>query len=72
MRSAELLDIPRIAAGAHMFTCGGFAHTKETTALKIGAVELWVNERKTVDFSLWAGIGAIVVGGWLLVLGGKR
>ena len=59
-------------AGAHMFICDGFAYTKENTAVKIGPVELWLKERESVDFSLWAGIGAIVVGGWLLALGGKR
>jgi hypothetical protein len=31
-----------------------------------------VQEKKTVNVPLWAGIGAIVVGGVLLVMGGKK
>jgi hypothetical protein len=40
--------------------------------VKIGPLELSVKEKKSVDFPVWAGVGAIVVGGLLLALGGKR
>ena len=72
MSPAKLLGILLIVVGALMLAYGGFSYTKDNTAVKIGPVELSVKEKKTVDFPHWAGIGAVVVGGLLLVLGGKR
>jgi hypothetical protein len=31
-----------------------------------------VKEKETVNVPVWAGVGAIVVGGLLLVMGGKK
>jgi len=45
---------------------------KDSKAIKLGSIELSVKERQTVNIPTWAGIGAIVVGGFLLVLGGKK
>jgi hypothetical protein len=72
MSPAKLIGIVIIAAGVLMLVYGSFSYTKDTTAAKIGPIELNVKEKKTVDFPLWAGVGAIAVGGLLLVLGGKR
>ena len=72
MSPTKLIGIVIIVAGVLMLVYGGFSYTKDTTAAKIGPIELNVKEKKTVDFPLWAGVGAIVVGGLLLVLGGKR
>lgn len=55
-----------------MLGYGGFSYTKEDTAVKIGPLELSVKEKKTVNFPVWSGVGAIVVGGLLLVLRGKQ
>jgi len=72
MSPNKLVAILLIAAGALMLGYGGFSYTKEDTAVKLGPLELAVKEKKTVNFPVWAGVGAIVVGGLLLVLGGKR
>lgn len=72
MNSIKVLAVVLIVAGALALVYGGFSYTKDTTALKVGPVELSVKERTTVNIPLWAGIGAVVVGGLLLVLGGKR
>ena len=61
-----------IVAGVLGLIYGGFSYTKNTTAVKLGPIELAVKEKETVNVPLWAGIGAIVVGGLLLVMGGKR
>ena len=50
---------------------GGFSYTDDTTAVKLGPLELSVKEKKTVNVPVWAGVGAIVVGGLLLAFGGK-
>jgi hypothetical protein len=72
MKSTQLVGILLIAAGALGLAYGGFSYTKDTTAVKLGPLELTVKEKETINVPLWAGIGAIVVGGALLLAGGKR
>jgi hypothetical protein len=40
--------------------------------VKLGSLELKVQERETINVPLWAGISAIVVGAALLVMGSKK
>ena len=61
-----------ILVGVLGLVYGGFSYTKDTTAVKIGPIELSVKEKETVNIPMWAGIGAIVIGGLLLVLGNKK
>lgn len=61
-----------IAAGIRGLVYGSFSYTKETHGAKIGPIELSVNERRTVNVPVWAAVGALVIGGLLLVFGGKR
>lgn len=72
MNPTRLVGVVLVVAGALMLAYGGFSYTKENTAVKIGPLELSVKEKQTVNFPVWAGAGAIVVGGLLLVLGGRR
>lgn len=72
MNAVKILALALIVAGALGLAYGGFSYTKDTTAVKLGPVELSVKEKQTVNVPLWAGIGAIVAGGLLLVMGGKR
>jgi len=72
MSPIKLVAIVLIVAGALILGYGSFSYTKDETALKVGPLELAVKEKKTVNFPVWVGVGAIVVGGLLLVLGGKR
>jgi drug/metabolite transporter (DMT)-like permease len=72
MNTTRLIAIVLIVAGVLGLVYGGFSYTKDTTAVKIGPIELSVKERETVNIPLWAGIGAIVIGGLLLVLGNKK
>jgi hypothetical protein len=72
MNSSKVVAVLLMVAGVLMLAYGGFSYTKENTAVKVGPVELSVKEQKTVNFPVWAGVGAIVVGGLLLVFGPKR
>ena len=72
MNTTRLIAIALIVAGILGLVYGGFSYTKDTTAVKLGPIELSVKEKQTVNFPMWAGIGAIVVGGLLLVLGSKK
>jgi len=67
----KIVAILLIVAGALALAYGGFSYTKDKTALKIGPLELNVKEKETINVPVWAGVGAIVVGGLLLVLGGR-
>ncbi len=72
MNAAKVVGLVLIIAGALALAYGGFSYTKDTTALKVGPVELSVKEKETVNIPVWAGVGAIVAGGLLLLLGGRK
>jgi multidrug transporter EmrE-like cation transporter len=72
MNTTRLIAIVLIVAGVLGLAYGGFTYTKDTTAVKVGPIELSVKEKETVNIPIWAGIGAIVIGGLLLVLGNKK
>ena len=72
MNAIKVFALALLVAGALALAYGGFSYTKNTTAVKLGSVELSVKEHKTVNVPVWAGIGAIVLGGILLLSAGKK
>ncbi|MCZ8253678.1 MAG: hypothetical protein O9318_14510 [Hylemonella sp.] len=68
----RLIAIALIVAGGLGLLYGSFSYTKDTSAVKVGPLELSVQEKETINIPLWAGVGAIVAGGLLLVLGGRK
>jgi hypothetical protein len=72
MSSTKIAAIILIIAGALALAYGGFTYTKDTHEVKLGPIELSVKEKKTVNIPMWAGIGAIVLGGVLLLGAGKK
>ena len=72
MNVIKVVAIALIIAGVLGLTVGSFSYTQQTHEARIGPIELSVKENKTVNVPLWAGIGAIVAGGLLLVLGGRK
>ena len=72
MNSVKLVAIVLVVAGLLGLVYGGFSYTKDTTVVKLGPIEISAKEKQTVNVPMWAGIGAIVVGGLLLALGGKK
>lgn len=72
MNTIKIVAIAFILAGALALAFGGFSYTKDTTVVKLGPLEISAKEKETVNIPLWAGIGAIVAGGLLLVLGSKK
>lgn len=72
MNAIRSIAIVLIVAGVLALAYGGFSYTKETHQTKLGPIELSVKETERVNVPLWAGVAAIVVGGALLVFGGKR
>ncbi|MFL6692258.1 MAG: hypothetical protein ACJ8GO_04800 [Ramlibacter sp.] len=72
MNATRLVGIVLIVLGVLGLAYGGFSYTKDTKAVKLGPIELSVKEKETVNVPTWAGVGAIVAGGLLLLLGTKR
>jgi len=72
MNGIKLIGAALIVAGVLGLVYGGFSYTKDTTAVKVGPLELTVQEKETVNVPLWAGIGAILVGGVLVAMGGRK
>ena len=72
MNAVKLAAIVLIAGGVLGLVYGSFSYTKETHEAKLGPIELSVKDRQTINIPVWAGVGAIVIGGVLLILGSKR
>lgn len=64
MKTAALI---LIVLGILGLVYGGFSYTNETHEAKLGPIELSVKDRKTVNIPMWVGIGAIVIGGAMLL-----
>jgi hypothetical protein len=68
------MSAPRIAgavligAGILGLVYGSFSYTKETHEAKLGPLELSMKDKETVNVPVWTGVGAIVVGGLLLLV----
>jgi uncharacterized membrane protein YidH (DUF202 family) len=71
MNASRLIGIILIAAGALGLAYGGFSYTKETTGMKLGPLELKVQEKERVNVPLIVSGAALVLGVFLLVLGRK-
>jgi hypothetical protein len=71
LNATKLVGLILVVGGALALAFGGFSYTKDSSAVKIGPVELSVKQKETVNIPLWAGVAAVVAGGLLLVFGKK-
>ena len=71
MNTSKLIGIILIVLGGLGLAYGGFSYTKETTGVKLGPLELKVQERERVNIPVIASAGAIAAGVLLLALGRK-
>ena len=72
MSAVKVFGIALIVAGMLGLGYGSFTYTKETHDVKIGPLEMSITDKETVNVPVWAGVGAILIGGLLLVFGNKR
>lgn len=71
MNSIKMLAIALIVAGVLALAYGGFTYTKETHDVKLGPIEMSVTDKERVNIPVWAGVGAIVAGAFLLLMRDK-
>lgn len=67
MSGLRIVGVILLAAGLLAVAYGGFSYTKDSTAAKIGPVEIQVQEKERVNVPLWVGIGAAAAGAVLLI-----
>lgn len=72
MNSMRVFAIVLIVAGSLGLAYGGFSYTRETTAMKLGSMELKVQEKETVGIPLLVSAGAIAAGIFLLLAAGRK
>lgn len=71
MNLLKIVALLLIIGGVIGLVYGGITYTKTTHDAKIGPIELSVKDKETVNIPVWAGVGAIVVGGGLLFFRSK-
>lgn len=71
MNPSRLIGIILIVAGALGLAYGGFSYDKETTGVKLGPLELKVQERERVDVPMILSAAAIAMGVFLIVFKSK-
>ncbi len=72
MNPIKAVALVLIVAGILSLAYGGFTYTRETHEVKIGPIELSIKDKERVNIPVWAGVGAIVAGGLILVFGSRK
>ena len=68
MSIIKIASIGLIVVGILGLVYGGFSYTKETHNLKVGSLEISVQDKQMIAIPIVAGVGAIGLGVILLVL----
>lgn len=71
MNPVKLIGIVLIVLGGLGLAYGGFSYTKETTGVKLGPIELKVQEKEQVNIPLVASAGVLALGVFMLLVGRK-
>lgn len=72
MSAVKIVAIVLIVAAIAGLLYGKFSYTKETHDIKLGPIEMSVAKKQTVNVPLWAGVGAILGGGALLLYASRK
>jgi len=72
MNPLRVIGLILVFLGILALGLGHLSFTRSTHQIQIGPIELAVKEKQDIELPVWAGVSAIVVGGVLMVLGGRK
>jgi multidrug transporter EmrE-like cation transporter len=72
MNAVKIVGVLLIVAGVLGLVYGNFSYTKETHEATLGPIQLSIKEKETVNVPVWAGVGAIAIGGLFLFFGNRK
>lgn len=72
MSTIKIVAILLIVAGIAGLVYGRFVYTKETHEANLGSLNISVQEKRSVNVPLWAGVAAVLVGGGLLFVPNRK
>jgi uncharacterized membrane protein YidH (DUF202 family) len=72
MSPVKILALVLIVVGVLGLVYGTFSYTKETHDIKLGSLEMSVDEKQTVNIPVWGGVGVVGAGVVLLLVGKKN
>lgn len=72
MNGIKLAAIILIALGGIALTIGSFSYTKQAEQVKLGPIELSVQQKETVNLPVWLGAGVLIAGVLLLLAGNRK
>jgi len=72
MNGSRIAGILLIVGGSLGLLYGGFSYTKDTHEATVGSLALTVKDTQRVNVPVWAGVGAIVIGGLFLFSNGRK
>lgn len=72
MNTVKIAGVLLLVAGTLGLVYGGFSYTKATHEAQLGPIQFSLEEKEMVSVPVWLGVGAIVLGGALLLVAGNR
>jgi hypothetical protein len=72
VRLQTVAAILLLVIGGLALAYGGFTYTRATHRADLGPLHMAVDDRQQVNVPVWAGVGALLLGGVLLLTGTRR
>jgi len=69
MKATQIVGLLLVVAGIMGLLFGGFSYTKDTTALKLGPIEMKVQEKENVAIPMVLSGAVVALGAFLMFFG---
>ena len=69
MKATQIVGLLLVIAGLAGLLFGGFSYTKDTTALKLGPIEMKVQEKESVAIPIVLSGAVVAFGAFLMFVG---
>jgi hypothetical protein len=67
MSTQKIIAVLLLVMGVLTLTYGGFNYVRQSHQANIGSLHVSVDEQRHVNLPVWMGVGALVLGGILLL-----